>query len=45
MTQLSVAFCRVEITHWNKFIFEELKVALSGSSPPFLKHPHFHDRV
>ena len=35
MTSLSVAFSRLDITPWTKFIFEELKVSLSGSSPPF----------
>jgi hypothetical protein len=45
MALLSVAFFRTEITPWTKFIFEDLKVVLSGSSPPFLKLPNFRDHV
>ena len=34
--------CRIEVTQWRKFIFEEVKFALSGSSSPFVKFAHFH---
>ena len=45
MTLLSVAFCSFEITPWSKFIFEKLKVAVSGNSSPFFETRIFHNPV